>query len=236
MHRGVDLNYIWEALLEVQKADSPLNDIQFIPSFTHSPYMETSFEDLNPYSLTQEPVQVNARYRFAPIFDSLLDGQFDNKIEVRNTLYNLIMHLLGWMDLRSGLHKKEYYALFLSRDIVDGKFNKKYSEAIKMFPIEKKRFIFEHLVLLYTIGPSIEMLRSLICQLYTNSLLYLDKCDNKDVLIYIGRKQTPELAQQLSVICDFFVPFDYIVHLFWELHFGIIDVDETMDLDEFMIY
>ena len=56
------------------------------------------------------------------------------------------------------------------------------------------------------------------------------------MLIYIGRTETAELRGQVDFLVSMFVPFDYKVHLFWDIHFGIMGVDETMGLDEFMVY
>ena len=33
-----------------------------------------------------------------------------------------------------------------------------------------------------------------------------------------------------------FLPVSFKVHLFWENHFGIIDVDETMEIDEIALF
>jgi len=35
---------------------------------------------------------------------------------------------------------------------------------------------------------------------------------------------------------DLFVPADYEVRLFWDKHFGLITVDETMEIGELVMY
>lgn len=233
---GADLNYLWEVLLAGQKAEIPQEVIRFAPAVSLSPYLEAAFDDLNPLGLVDEPVEINALYRFAPIFDRLLDGGMKEHPEIRDCLFDAFMHLLGWIDLHSGLCRNEYYGLFLKRDIQKQRFGKVFCGIITEFPFEQRRFVTEHLVRLYTLGPSIELLRSLLRSLYTNSMLYLDTTDQRELLIYIGRKETPLIASQIDFLLTFFVPFDYIVHLFWEFHFGIIGIDETMEIDEINIY
>jgi len=223
-------------LLAGQKAEIPAEEIYFTPAVSLSPYMEAAFDDLNPLEFAMGPIEINAWYRFAPVFDRLLDGGMDGHPEMRDHLFDVITHLLGWVDLRSGLCRNEYHGLFLKQDIQTGQFGDIFSDAIALFPFEQRRFIIEHLVRLYTLGPSVELLRSLLRHLYSNSMLYLDTTEQRELLVYIGRRETPELSRQTAFILTFFVPFDYTVHLFWDLHFGIIGVDETMEIDEIMIY
>ena len=62
-------------------------------------------------------------------------------------------------------------------------------------------------------------------ELYPSSIVYLDARGVRELLAYIGKKQTEELTGQLKLLCDLFIPADYDVHLFWDMHFGINDVD-----------
>jgi len=230
------LNYLWETLLAAKKENISAENLHFSPAATLSPYIETAFNDLNLALLTDGPIEVNAWYRFAPIFEALLDGEMDDHLEIRDRLFDVFMHLLGWTDLRTGLCRNEYYGLFLKQDLQNGKFGKWLSDVMALFPYDQRRFVTEHLVKLYTLGPSIELLRSVLRRLYPNSMLYFDTDQRRELLIYIGKKETPELARQAEFILSFFVPLDYIVHLFWNLHFGIIGVNETMEIDEIMVY
>lgn len=56
------------------------------------------------------------------------------------------------------------------------------------------------------------------------------------LLIYIGKSKTDRHEKQVKFILDMFVPIDYNLELFWDIHFGIIAVDETMEINEFVIY
>jgi len=230
------LNYIWEVLLAAQKQGTQQEKLAFTDAKSYSPYMEVSFDDLNPATLDRQAIEVNVRYRFSPIFEALLDGRLDTHPDIRERLTDVFIHLLGELDLQSGLCRSEYYGLFLKEDIQDVRFGAQFAETMQLFHFDMRRFVVEYLVRLYTLGPSIELLRSLLRHLYPHSMIYLDSTDERELLVYIGQKETAELAGQMEFLMAFFVPFDYIVHLFWDLHFGIINIDETMELDDFYIY
>ena len=44
------------------------------------------------------------------------------------------------------------------------------------------------------------------------------------------------MEKQIGFLMDLFVPLDISVQLFWDMHFGIISVEETMEPDDIMIY
>ena len=72
--------------------------------------------------------------------------------------------------------------------------------------------------------------------MYPRSIVYLDSVERRELLIYIGKSETQELKKQVHFIIDMFIPFEYIIHLFWDVHFGILDVNETLEMNEFQIY
>jgi hypothetical protein len=89
---------------------------------------------------------------------------------------------------------------------------------------------------MYRVGASIGLLSKLLRALYPRSIAYLDIREKRELLIYIGERKTEQLESQLNLICDMFVPLDYEVVLFWEMHFGLIGVEETMEIGQIMMY
>ena len=230
------MNYIWEVLLKAQKEGIAEESIAFVPADYPSPYMETAFDDLNPWELGINEIPVNAWYRFSATFETLLDGSLDAYPEMRDILFDIFLHQLAQLDLREGLCKNEYFGLFLRDDIQKGHFGAEFRDVIERFSFSARRVVTENLVRLYQIGPSIELFRTLLRELYPHSMLYLDTAGRRELLIYIGRKRTKVLAGQLDFLLSTFVPFDIVTQLFWEYHFGIIGIDGTMYMDEVLIY
>lgn len=65
---------------------------------------------------------------------------------------------------------------------------------------------------------------------------YLVQLDLRQVLVYIGIKADEKEQKQMEFLRDMFLPVNYEVFLFWEHHFGIMDVEETMVLDEMVLF
>jgi hypothetical protein len=232
---GVDLRYIWEVALKADEQDFPRDKIRFTQSEAPSPYMEVAFAEVNRPYIDEAPVELNAYYRFSAIFDYLLDELTDYP-EFRSCLYDILMHYLTEINLREGLCINEYHGLFLKEDVKSGRFGEQFKEVFNTFARHEIRFVVENMVRLYSLGPSITLLRSVMRQIYPKSIIYLESVDRRELLIYIGKKETPELKRQVGFLISMFGSFDYVTHLFWDLHFGIIGVDETTIVDEFVTY
>ena len=55
--------------------------------------------------------------------------------------------------------------------------------------------------------------------------------DHPDQVVLTGCEQ-----QKVDFLINVFLPLNFTTHLFWERHFGIVDVDVTMELDEMVLF
>lgn len=229
------MNYIWEVFLKAKELEISIRDITFRQAENPSPYTEVALGDLNPIHIDNQ-VEVNPYYRYSSIFHSLIEGELKEYPEIKNVLFDILIHFLGELDILQGLSKKDYYRLFLWEDIKKNVYGRTYIDAAEIFSFKQKSVLLKNMGKLYLLGPSMELLRLLMKELYPDSLLYSDKIDKKVLLVYIGKKQTQELQKQMQFILGLFVTLDYELELFWDMHFGIIGVEETMQIGEFTIY
>jgi hypothetical protein len=232
---GFGLTYIWEVLLKADEENYPREKIRFTQVTTPSPYMEVAYEELNRNYISNAPVEVNAYYRFSSVFDNVLNELSDYP-ELQEYLFDILMHYMAEINIREGLNKAEYLSIFLNNDVIAGKFGEHFKEIFQTFSLAQLRFIKECMIRLYSLGASIALFKAVMRQVYPKSLIYLDTVDSRDLLVYIGKKETPELRRQIDFILHLFVAFDYVVHLFWAQHFGIFGVNETLELDEYVVY
>ena len=230
------MNYMWEALLQGEEQGIAKEDIWFTPARTANPYREVFFKDFNKSTLSGEPVDVNAYYRYGDILGLLLNEDIDCWPEIQSALFNLLAHYLSEMDLRSGLCRAEYYACFLREDIECGHFGPKYTEVLSSFPKAQERFVLFDLLKLYRVGPSLRVFAQLLRELYPRSIVYFDTCGRREILIYIGKAKNSVLEKQIDTLCDLFLPINLKIHIFWELHFGLIGVNETLEIGDVMIF
>ena len=112
------MNYIWEILLKADKKNIPRRKIKFKKAKVCSPYMELSFHELNYTPVPDNySVEVNEYYRFYEIFKDLFNFNLVESQELREVLFDILLHYLAELDLRMGLNKTEFYKKFLLKDI-----------------------------------------------------------------------------------------------------------------------
>jgi hypothetical protein len=230
------MNYMWEALLRGNDLGIPEEGIRFVPSKTANPYREVFFEDLNAGLTDPGPVDVNAYYRYGAVFGPLLDEIMDGSPGLRGTLFDILAHYVTRLDLRQGLCRAEYYSKFLREDISEGVFGRLNMLRLPCFAEPQTRLVLAALLRMYKVGASMKLFAALLRELYPDSIVYFDTEYGRELLLYIGQKETPELCGQLDLLRDMFVPADYDVKLFWDMHFGLIGTDETMEIGQFMMF
>jgi hypothetical protein len=227
---------MWEAALWADAEGISRESLRFCPAKTADPYREVIPEDLNRRAPEGNSILVNPHYRYGNVFNALLDESTDAHSELRDVLFDILAHYLTEPDLRAGLCRDEYFAGFLKEDIEAGVYGKENAERLRRFPRHRLRFVLSGLLSLYRTGTSVSMFAGLLRTLYPHSIVYLDVRGVRELLIYAGEKKTPDLEAQLDLLCDLFVPADYDTKLFWDLHFGLIGVEETMGIGEIMMY
>ena len=106
-------------------------------------------------------------------------------------------------------------------------------QACSAFPL---RQLLRLILKLYQCGSSVYLFREVMRYLYPDSLVYASNEDVRQILIYVGRKETETEQKKLEFLQGMFLPIYYHVFIFWEHHFGIIDVEETMELDHMVLF
>ena len=53
--------------------------------------------------------------------------------------------------------------------------------------------------------------------------------------LYVGKKETEEERKRVSFLTDTFLPVNEEVKVFYDSHFGVMDLEETMVMDRVML-
>ena len=72
--------------------------------------------------------------------------------------------------------------------------------------------------------------------IYAEAMVYEDNETAYELLVYLGTHDTHILRELAAFLLELFLPVQETVDFFYENHFGIIDVDETMLVDEMVIF
>ena len=230
------MNYGWEAELKAEESGFSREELRYVPSQSGSPYMEIVMEELNRTKLPYGVVEINPLYRFAREMAEVFDRNLTEYEDTRMVFFDVFMHYISCLDLRQGLSKQEYALRFLLNDLLKGTCGAAAARVVGDFEKGKLRDLLRLILKLYQCGSSVSLFKEAMRRMYPDSLVYASNETARQVLVYVGVKEEERERQRLEFLRDMFLPINYHVFLFWEHHFGIIDVEETMMVDEMVLF
>ena len=230
------MNYAWQAVLAARKKHWGLDCIHFVKGDNPSPYMEVSMEDLNLPAPEGEEIAVNPLYRFGAIFAPLNNKNVDGMEATRDLFLDICMHYIVELDLREGLSKEDYYYSILLQDFTKGVYGEGARERFSLFDSEEQKRIVPAYLHLLKSGNYLEEYRKVITSLYEDAFLYESQERPMELLVYLGVKEEKKEQEKAAFLRELFLPMQEKVYYFYEHHFGIIGVGDTMVLDEMVIF
>lgn len=89
---------------------------------------------------------------------------------------------------------------------------------------------------LYQTGEALYLIKDTLKNIFRNCFIYVKSEENDELLLYIHQKKTIENINKVQLIQEIFLPIGFQMEVYWQYHFGIIDVEETMMLDRIALY
>lgn len=229
------MNYIWEALLAAAENGMKEKELRFLAARDPSPYVEVSFADLNTTVLENPEIRVNPLYRFSCVFSEIFSPDVREYSETRELFLDVFLHDIARTDLLSGMHRQEYYFLLLGRELEEGAYGKQAAEAFALFDVRQQRRILSSLTGLYRSAHYKEIFRELVTALYENAIIYEERDRSEVFYLYVGRWETEAERKRIRFLADTFLPLNTEVKVFYDSHFGILDLEETMMTDRILL-
>jgi len=236
------VNFIWDIVLQAEAQGMDKAELLFQQAKEYSPYCEQAFPCINQGRLESTVVEINALYRFSHIFQELLHPELLARSENRDLteciafLFDAVVHLLSEVDLRHGLTKREYFVRQLRAELLDGVYGSEAAAAVAVIDRQLQFSLANELLTQLQTGTSLRIFRRAVRTAFTGSLLYQSNYNGKELLLYLGEKETKEKAQMARLLLDLFLPFGFSARLFWDYHFGIIGVDAAMRADAIALF
>ncbi len=230
------MNYAWEAALSADQAGIAREELRYVPSRDGSPYAELVQEMMNNQEVEPGAVPVNPLYRFSKEFSGICDRNQEGYEQTREMFFDICMQYLVQQDLRQGLSRQEYVLRLLLQDLLGGVYGNRVSETVAGFESKKLRGLAGLVRRLYRCGSLSGLYQEAVRQIYPEALVYAINEDKRQMLVYVGQKETREERERLEFLEGMFLSVDYEVYLFWEYHFGILDVEETMVMGEMVLF
>lgn len=230
------MNYAWEAVLQAEKAGMGRDNLRFVEAVFPSPYIEVSMIDLNLLAPEENRVEINPLYRFENIFGKLFDKNVEEMAQTRGLFFDLCMHYIIQLDLREGLAREDFYCDMAAKDIRKGRYGRQAGIRFGLFSKEKQKKILCAYIHLLKSGNYLEEFRKVMTGLYSDVFIYENNETAHELLVYLGVRETAQERERAAFLLELFLPMQETVHMFYEHHFGIIGVDETMVADEMAIF
>lgn len=230
------MNYAWEVVLQAEKDHRWRDDLRFVDAKDPSPYIEVSLIDLNQETPEDNRIEINPLYRFEDVFGRLFDRNVEDMIRSREIFFDICLHYIVQLDLREGLSREDYYCSLLAGDIDKGIYGNQAKKRFRLFNrAEQKEVLRSYLQLLRT-GNHLEEYRKVVTRIYPHSIIYENNEVMYELLVYLGVRETGEEREKAAFLVELFLPIQETVYIFYENHFGIIGVDETMAVDEMVVF
>ncbi len=230
------MNYAWEVILQADKEEKDREKIRFTEAGIASPYIETAMTDLNQAGLEEYTVEINPLYRFAALFSDMLVPDMTEMKKTREIFLDVCMHYISQLDLREGLTRDDYYARVIDRDITAGRYGFCNQRRWACFTHREKKDILAFYLHLLRTGNYIKEFGNALISVYSGAFVYENNESDYELLIYLGVKETEKEHERILFLTGMFLPMPMQVYIFYEHHFGIIDVDETMMVDEMVVF
>lgn len=230
------MNYIWDIALRAGECGFTRDSLFFKQAESCSPWYEQSFSCLNQKEIDHPEIEINMLCRFDELVYCLLRPEAEGRPEFRAYLLDLAAHILCEIDLQQGLTKYEFYIRRISREISDGVLGARNAENYKTFPYRLKNSLAALVLSQLKTGSSLLLFRRAVLAACPDAMLYQMRENPKYLLLYVKRRRSEQEERRLTFITDTFLSVDYEIRIFWKNHFGVIQVDATMELDEIGIY
>ena len=223
-----------EYLLYAENHQIKAEDYRFVPAKFFSPYMECNPTTLNRISLEDSVVEVNPFYRYEKIFVELLNSNdADQYEELKNFVFDFWIREIYRCERLEGMTRNSLERGELKAELLYGTCGEGAKRALEAFDGEEQDFVSDCLLKLYAGGDELQMFTKCVKKILPEASIYA--LDQKEVLIYAGESETYSIRNKIQWLQFLFLPIGAKTDIFWEKHFGIWGVDESMRLDEVVV-
>lgn len=132
--------------------------------------------------------------------------------------------------------KEEYYKKMLVTDIRNGVSGEAVRRIFPQLDRGDQERLLSGWLRTYQVGSSLAVFIDMVHGLIEDSIVYHNNDCPDEILIYTKMRKTNKAEQRIQSLIDLFLDIHYHVEIYYEYHFGIIDVDCTMRIDEIAMY
>ena len=228
--------YIWNVIYEMFQKGEDINKIKFVLSEKISPYMEINENNINYFDENIE-VEVNPFLRFNRILSGIIDVNIKKDYEeIRKTVFNVMLHILSQIDLYEGMSKRVIINRKIVKEFEEGKFGKEIRKLINYFTETEKISVANSVYDLYKCSNSMHIFEEAIKNVFEDSIVYNNKISEDKLIIFINDKGNERNKNKFRLLRKLFLPMGLKTRVYWENHFGVIGVRETLKINNTSVF
>lgn len=219
---------IWEYLSD------NLAQVKFQQMKDFSPYCEMEEDCIKHGKQGKQILELNSFYRYEDIFYSLF-VQEDLSEEVRNWLFDVMFHYIVCLEFGQGCSGHEIRIRKEQKNLLSNVYGKKIAEWYKHLTKEQKYLIGYYMECQRTSGASIHTFASAITGLL-ECVVYKNLIESKTLIVYVSESKSQEMETTIQCVEELLLPLDYEVRTLYREHIGILGEDNTMMVEEIIIF
>lgn len=237
--KSIEYNYLWYPLTNFVEIDNC--KLKFMVSQIISPYIELNMEDINKIEeesfLEEKIVEINPLLRFQELFFMLEHPDLKNYNKgIKELLTNIILHLIGRVDLYTGQNKKDIIVKEIVKDIKNGAFGKEIKNFFKSFKEYEKYIVADILYSMYNQLGLVESFKKAFKLIFSDSIIYNNISSTTNLVIYLNYRRSNSNLNKIKLLKELFLPLGLEIDLFWINHFGVIGVSSTMKIGQIAVF
>ena len=237
INKLANYKYIWNVLQDYIEDDEKRKRIKFVvPENGISAYFEINNDELSNNDTNDDNVPVNPFLRFNELILEMSEFDSEREKTVKKVLNNLYFHLFGNLDLLEGMNAYDIILSFIVKDIKEGEFGKSAKSYISYLDRNEQRTVAKYLKKYYEEDTSINIFLRVFQEIFSDSIIYGDKIKKKTLVLYINADKSKENKMKVKLLAELFIPIDYKIKIMWQYHIGVIDVKETLKMEEMSVY
>ena len=101
-----------------------------------------------------------------------------------------------------------------------------------MLDRDEREIVLSGLLRQYQTGSSLDIFKDMMEALIPDNIVYQSNDNFYEIFVYVGGKKNKRVETKMNFLLLMFMELPYQVDLYYEYHFGIIGMEETMQINE----
>lgn len=227
------MNRLWQIWIQALEYGIDTDQLFFDISATFSPYSEVtlkSFEAWNKELFHQE-IAVNPFYSYEEIFRHLLKPSEGGIPKLTLAACDMMLHHIAGIDSLSGMTKEDFYLDFMAEDMEREVLGR--DCRIRLFNWQEKKYLARQLLRLYSTNQYSFCLARAVEHCFPHSRVNL--AEQGRVMVFMNQKKTEEAADKIGFLAELFLNLDQEPELYWTMLPGVVEREETMVIEDFLV-